>query len=205
MKLNITDLLAQAGGDIMNTEELDKSIHFEKASQQHEKLIFTWLAEPHMMEFWDNTQEHKDDIMNFIHGRKQHYFYGTTQYWIGFINEEPFCFILSDELLSSQTDLSEAHQNNLSKLGRTVGLDFGIGNTKFLGKGLAAPTLAKFTSFYHEQIDPSADTFFIDPDEDNPRAIHVYEKAGFKLVGEFDVSVGAFIGHTSYLMIKVIG
>jgi hypothetical protein len=36
-----------------------------------------------MQEFWDNGQEHKDDIINFIHGRKQHYFYGTTQHWGG--------------------------------------------------------------------------------------------------------------------------
>lgn len=73
-----------------------KNIHFKKATLNHINIIFTWLAEPHMMEFWDNSQEHKDDILNFVHNRPQHYFAGTTKYWIGFINEEPYSFILSD-------------------------------------------------------------------------------------------------------------
>lgn len=29
-----------------------------------------WLNEPHVQEFWDNTQAHKEDILNFIQGRK---------------------------------------------------------------------------------------------------------------------------------------
>src|SRR4029078_7397271 len=101
------------------------NIKFEKATVHHKDLVFSWLAEPHMQEFWDNSQEHKDDIVNFIHGRKQHYFYGTTQYWVGYLDEQPFCFILSDELLAEQTDLSDLHLEYLSKHGRTISLDFG--------------------------------------------------------------------------------
>lgn len=44
---------------------------FEKASLQHKDLIFGRLAEPHMQEFWDNSQEHKDHIINFMEGRKE--------------------------------------------------------------------------------------------------------------------------------------
>jgi hypothetical protein len=32
------------------------SFSFEKARLHHEKMIFEWLAEPHMQEFWDNSQ-----------------------------------------------------------------------------------------------------------------------------------------------------
>jgi len=179
------------------------NIHFEKASLKHKDTIFSWLAEPHMMEFWDNSQEHKDDILNFIHKRKQHYFYGTTMYWVGLTDGEPFCFLLSDILQENQ-DLSAIHRNYMSKSGHTISLDFGIGNKNHLGKGLAAPTLAAFVNFYHNQIDPLADTFFIDPDENNPRAKHVYTKAGFEQVGEFDVQDGVFKGSVSYLMVKKI-
>ena len=70
------------------------NIHFEKAHLTHKELIFNWLEEPHIKEFWDNSQEHKNDILNFITSRKQHYFYGTTNYWIGFINNEPFNFYI---------------------------------------------------------------------------------------------------------------
>lgn len=44
------------------------SINFEKASISHIDIIFGWLAEPFVQEFWDNTQAHKDDIANFAEG-----------------------------------------------------------------------------------------------------------------------------------------
>lgn len=179
-----------------------EQVHFAKASHSHIDTIFGWLAEPHMMEFWDNSQEHKDDIINFINNNPQTYFAGTAKYWIGYFNDEPYAFILSDILQKEQTDLSELHCANLSQTGHTIALDFGIGNKKFLGRGLAAPTLMAFMQFYTGSIDPKADTFLIDPDENNPRAIHVYTKAGFIKVGGFNVTQGAFIGHHSDLMVK---
>ena len=178
-------------------------IQFVKAGLPHEKLIFSWLSEPHMMEFWDNSQEHKDDILNFIHGRKQYYFAGTTQYFIALTEGEPFAFLLAD-ILSPDEDLSPPLKENLSKTGHTIALDFGIGNKKFLGKGLASITLAEFVNYYCEHIDNLADTFFIDPDENNPRARHVYEKAGFEYVNEYHPTEGAFVGDTCLLMIKKI-
>lgn len=177
------------------------NIHFEKAKLQHTNTIFQWLAEPHMIEFWDNSPEHKEDILNFIHSRKQHYFYGTTLYWIGSIHNEPYCFILSD-ILQPEQDLSEIHRENLSSSGHTITLDFGIGNKKYLGQGLAAPTLEAFIQFYTQKIDPVADTFFLDPDENNPKAKRVYNKAGFKPVGVFNAASGAFKGNTNCLMVK---
>lgn len=177
-------------------------ISFEKANTNTEEIIFRWLAEPHMQEFWDNTQEHKDDIRNFIYGRKQHYFYGTTQYWVGYFDNEPFCFILSDQILPSQTDLSVLHKKNLSRSGNTISIDFGIGNTKFLGRGLAAQTLERFVEFYHTNIDRKADTFTIDPNVNNPRAFHVYEKAGFKMAGYYKAIGGAFGDEQMCLMVK---
>ncbi|MBS0289042.1 MAG: GNAT family N-acetyltransferase [Proteobacteria bacterium] len=176
-------------------------ITFDRATQQYEKIIFEWLSEPHMMEFWDNSQEHKNDILNFIHGRKQHYFAGTTQYFIGLIDDVPFAFLLAD-ILDPAEDLPSPLKNFLSKNGHTVALDFGIGNKDYLGKGLAAPTLESFVKYYNEQIDNQADTFFIDPDENNPRAKHVYEKAGFKHVSEYYPTEGAFIGDKTLLMVK---
>lgn len=179
------------------------NIHFKKAAPQHIDIISSWLAEPHIMEFWDNTQAHKDDILNFIHGRKQHYFYGTTHYWVGYIDDEPCCLVLSDVFEANQ-ELSDIHRQYLSESGHTIGIDFGIGNKKYLGKGLAATTLESFVNFYRNQIDPLADTFFIDPDKNNPRAEHVYSKAGFKRVGEYNPTAGAFVGSMSYLMVKKV-
>ena len=178
------------------------TIRFVKADLSHLNIIFEWLAEPHMMEFWDNSSEHKEDILNFIQGKKQHYFAGTTKYWVGYINNDPYCFILSDVLEKHQDDLSPIHQTHMSAFGTTISLDFGIGNKQYLEKGLAAPTLEEFMKFYHDTIDLSADTFFIDPDANNSRAEHVYSKAEFKQVGNYEAQAGAFKGAISYLMVK---
>ena len=56
------------------------NIHFEKAALKHIDIIFSWLQEKHIQEFWDNSQNHKDDILNFIHEKPQKYFAGTMEY-----------------------------------------------------------------------------------------------------------------------------
>lgn len=183
------------------------NIHFEKINNLHQETIFTWLTEPHMQEFWDNSQEHKDDIINFINGRAtpSKYFNGIFTYWIGMINNVPFCFILTAEVVADNS-CNELWINNMSKNGTTYSLDFGIGNKDFLGKKLAAPTLNAFTEFFKKNIDSRADTFFIDPDENNPRAKHVYAKAGFNLVGEFKskTEFWDFGSEKTFLMVKKI-
>lgn len=143
-------------------------------------------------------------ILNFIYQKPQTYFAGTTQYWIGYSDEDPYAFILSDILKKDQSDLSETHLANMSQLGHTISLDFGIGNKKYLGCGLGAPTLSAFVTFYKNEIDNQVDTFFIDPDENNSRAIRVYDKAGFVKVGQYKVQQGCFIGNNSCLMVKKI-
>ncbi len=60
-------------------------------------------------------------------------------------------------------DIPEIKKSYISKLGTTYGMDFMIGNTRFLGKGLGSKTREAFIDFFREQIDPQADTFFIDP------------------------------------------
>jgi RimJ/RimL family protein N-acetyltransferase len=86
--------------------------------------------------------------------------------------------------------------------GHTYGLDYMIGSKAHVGKGLGAETLGAFVEFFKTNIDPQADTFFIDPDERNPRAKHVYEKAGFEHVGDFVMDgEGVFNGHKTHLMV----
>lgn len=46
------------------------TLSFEKISLQHVDIIFDWLAEPFIQEFWDNTQGHKDDILNLLMAEK---------------------------------------------------------------------------------------------------------------------------------------
>ena len=176
-------------------------ISFHPLDAQFRGKVIQWLDEPHVREFWDNSPEHRHDIDNFINGRIEpsSYFNGSISYWVGLMDDEPFCFLLTSNL-SDDEDLPITHKTFLSKTGNTTTLDFCIGNTDYMGKGLAAKTLKAFMQFYVSEVDSKTDLFFIDPDESNPRAKHVYEKAGFREVAQFEKPDGYFKGQTTYLM-----
>lgn len=167
-----------------------KNLKFEKANLQHKAIIFEWLDKPHIKEFWDNSPEHREDIIIFLNGRKEptKYFNGIFTYWIGSIEGEAFCLVMTAKVLIDE-GCPQLWKEHLSKTGKTYSLDFCIGNETYLGKGLAAPTLQAFVQFFQRDVDKTADTFFIDPNENNPRAKHVYEKAGFHSIGSSDLMV----------------
>lgn len=179
------------------------NIHFEKASFAHKVLIFEWLDKPHVKEFWDNSPEHREDILSFIRGLKEssHYYDGIFTYWIASLDDEPYAFLMTSEILPEE-NLPQEWLPYLSQTGKTYSIDFMIGEEKHFGKGLAAPTLKVFTQFIRDKVDSSVDTFIIDPAETNPRAKHVYAKAGFETVAEFRRDEGYFKGIKHFLMVK---
>jgi RimJ/RimL family protein N-acetyltransferase len=179
------------------------SIQFEKATKSHIDAIYTWLEAPRVKEFWDNTPQHREDILLFVNGRKKPspYAEGIFTYWIGSIKNEPYCLLMTSEMLVSP-DLPEYYLDCLSKTGKTYSIDFMIGNKNYVGKGLGAPTLEAFMKYIRANVDNTIDRFMIDPEEDNTRAKHVYEKAGFQLISEFVSTKGSGSGIKHYLMIK---
>jgi predicted acetyltransferase/RimJ/RimL family protein N-acetyltransferase len=182
------------------------NITFEKASHQHHEAIFTWLEEPHVKEHWDNSQEHKDDIIKFMSNRIEpsDYADGLYDYYVGLINDEPYSMVMIIKETSA-SDLPSIKMNHISKIGSTYSIDFMIGNKDYLGKNLGAKTLECFIDFISCEIDPLADTFFIDPDVTNLRAKHVYEKAGFKYIDDFIMEGnGVFQGKKTHFLIKNI-
>jgi len=183
---------------------MTNKITFEKATFAHKEIIFSWLAEPHVQEFWDNTQGHKDDILNFMNGRKEpsNYCDGKYIYWIAYTNSQPYAMLMTIHE-TIKDDIGELKLSHLSKTGHTYGLDYMIGNTEYLGKGYGAKTLVEFVDFFRDNFDKKADRFLIDPASNNPRAKHVYEKAGFKHIADFimDGNVSG-AGKLHHLLIK---
>lgn len=176
-----------------------QSLIFKKASIEHKNDIFEWLEKPHVKEFWDNSQEHRDDILIFMQGRKESspYWNGMFDYWVGIINNHPFCLLMTSEVKKEEQNLPQGWYENLSPIGKTFSIDFMIGNEKYLGKGLAGITLEAFTQFIPQYVDQSVTRFIIDPAANNLKAKHVYEKAGFHTVAEFTRNNANF-----FLMIK---
>lgn len=180
------------------------SIHFEKASLDLKDIIFTWLAEPFVQEFWDNSQEHKDDILNFMNGRVEPSSYADGQfvYWVAKDQGHPFALIMTIQETPA-SPINQIKLDQLSKTGNSYCLDFMIGDKNYFGKGLGAVTLSQFVDFFRESVDTHAKLFMIDPAADNPRAKHVYMKAGFEHVGDFTMAgpvSGA--GKPHHLLIK---
>lgn len=178
------------------------NIYFEKAKLKHKAIIFEWLDEPHMQEFWDNCPEHRQDIEIFMGGRvvPSPYFGGMNSYWVGLVDDELYSMIMTHEE-HTETDPPEYFKPYLLKPEEVCCLDFCIGNIKYLGKGLAAPTLKAFMDYFVKQIEPRIKRFLIDPFLNNPRAIHVYQKAGFDIVGEFTQEEGCFDQSKGVLMV----
>lgn len=174
---------------------------FQKVQLQHQAIIFSWLEKPHVKAFWDNSQEHREDIVLFINGRQlpSPYFDGLFTYWIGCDDQTPYCLLMTSDLSELP---NESEKNYLSATGKTISLDFMIGNEDYVGKGLAADTLSAFMQFMRG-ADPTIDTFIIDPSMDNPLAAHVYEKAGFEVIDRYQVEKGYFINQENLLMRKV--
>lgn len=183
---------------------MSDNITFEKVTNIHKEIIFSWLAESHAQQFWDNTQEHKDDIINFINGRVKpsNYCDGKYLYWIATAFDKPYAMLMTiqETILDDIGDLKHAH---LSRTGHTYGIDFMIGNPDYLGKGYGAKTLVEFMNYFRSTFDNKADVFLIDPAKDNPRAKHVYEKAGFAYIDDF-VMAGdcSGAGKLHHLLIK---
>jgi len=180
------------------------TLKFEKAQLKYLSEVTLWLDQPHVQEFWDNSPEHKQDILIFMTGRKDvsPYFEGIFDYWIGSINNEPFCLLMTSEISIHASDLSYLWKSHLSTSGKTCSLDFMIGNLKFLGKGLGGITLDAFCKFMQKENDQQIDTFIIDPAESNFKAKHVYEKGGFRVVGDFYRDFGLEKNVKHLLMVK---
>lgn len=126
-------------------------------------MIHIWFVQDHIKE-WLLGQ----GLQNTINGLDK-FFKGacSTTYWIAYDKETPFAFLITSP---------EGED--------AVTLDLFVCDLKYLGKGLAAPMIREFliTQF------PNAKRVLIDPEATNTRAIHVYKKVGFKIIGEFIAS-----------------
>jgi RimJ/RimL family protein N-acetyltransferase len=136
---------------------------FSPAKSSQRALIHQWLEQKHVKEWMHGTglQNTLDGLEKFLQGAS------NTTYWIGYDKETPFAFLITSPEGNDATTL-----------------DLFICDLNYLGKGLAVSMIREFliTHFSHVK------RVLIDPEATNIRAIHAYEKAGFKIIGEFIAS-----------------
>lgn len=174
---------------------------FRQAKHEDLPLIKNWWHKPHVIEFWDTSPKMWQNAEDYLTLGKKDLF----DYWLGFCDQQPYALILTSEI----DEISEEDPNFpfFSKNGKTWTLDFMIGEESFLGLGLGSETLKAFCKFAH-QLDNTIDTFLIDPEASNTKAVHVYQKAGFEIVREFYREEGNWFesesGKLHYMMVKTI-
>lgn len=171
-----------------------KKITFKKAVKKDRSVVRQWLDNPHMKEYWDNSQEMWDNFESYLNGKKI-----LFDYWICLYDQEPYGLIMTSD--ASEADPRTGKQADhlipwVEPEGMTLTIDFAIGEESFLGKGLSSETLKKFA----EAQPPSVEAFLVDPEAKNEKATHVYEKAGFVKVSTFIRGEGFFKGKPHYLL-----
>ena len=136
---------------------------FKPVEVKDRSIVHEWLIQPHISEWI-----HGVGLQNTLNGLEK-FFQGTsaTTYWIGYDNEIPFAFLIT---------CPEGDD--------AITLDLFICDLNYLGKGFAVPLVQKFLISQF----PNVKKVLIDPEATNTRAIHVYQKAGFKITGEFIAS-----------------
>ncbi len=136
---------------------------FKPVQQSQRQLIHKWIAQDHIKEWL-----HGDGLSNTMEGLDK-FFEGASwgEHWIAYDNDTPFAY-----LLTSQMDED------------AITLDLFICDLNYLGKGIAAPMIREFLISRF----PNVKRVLIDPEATNKRAIHVYQKVGFKIINEFIAS-----------------
>lgn len=136
---------------------------FKLAKPADRKRIHAWLEQDYIREWI-----HGVGLKNTLEGLETFFKGGSTdQHWIAYEGKVPFAYLMTG------LDGDDA-----------ITLDLFICEPDFLGKGLSVPMIQEFLISQFSNIK----TVFIDPEATNTRAVHVYQKAGFKIIGEFIAS-----------------
>ncbi len=175
----------------MRERILPSPISFRRADLADERLVARWFNAPHVSEFWGQPEVNIGDFHAAMAGTAT-----LFNYWIGEDGDMSFCMLAtSNAAMDTPTHLAPF----LSSTGDTWTLDVLIGPIEYIGRGIAADMLVSFMDFLRE-MNPNLAAILIDPEADNPRAIHVYSKAGFRQVSAFTPTEGPFQGKSHVLM-----
>lgn len=166
--------------DFNNTWFYCMMIRFEKVSAPYKPIILKWFKEPHVLEFFygDGLQNTLNNLDLYCQGINHNGRYEFND-WIAFNEDVPFGFLITS-IVEGPFDPEDDYNKWYVDGKKTCTLDLLIGEKDFLGKGLAHVMIQQFIRDHYSD----ADYFIIDPEATNTKAIHVYEKVGFKKVGE---------------------
>ncbi|MDO4244939.1 MAG: GNAT family N-acetyltransferase [Deinococcus sp.] len=148
------------------------NITFQPLTPEHLPLMHGWLQLPHVREFWDDGDRTSQQV-------EAHYFAPQRNVLAFIAALDSLAFAYAQAYPVAEDSDCVAWR---SDSGETWGIDLFIGESHWLGRGLAAPLITAFMAHLQE-LRPELRRVLIDPEMENGRARHVYRKAGFSAVG----------------------
>lgn len=139
---------------------------FKPVDIENRQLVHDWIVQQHISEWLhgDGLKNTLKDLEQIPDGEP------WGRHWIAYDKKIPFAYLITSELeKKSPTDKE------------VITLDLFICNLDYMGKGLAVQMIHEFLLSQF----PNVDLVLIDPEMANTRAVHVYKKAGFQIIGEF--------------------
>lgn len=161
---------------------MTEQIIFKTLIEEHLSLLGKWLNEPHVNEFWQET----NDSLKLKHK---------------FIDESPKRGVNSFIIYYNQTPIGYIQSYKADRVGQgwwpgidphTYGIDLFIGEHKMIGKGIGTQIIKEFIKTLCEK-NPSIKKIIIDPEPNNLRMIHICEKLGFSNKGPITTPNGPAI------------
>lgn len=158
------------------------SVNFIPLSSNHFSLLLSWLNSPHLQASWNEGISWTPELIekkyaSYVYGYKiENNIQKPIHAFIITIDKHPIGYIQ----YYNAYDFTRECDDVLKELPQPLSaLDIFIGEESALGKGLGTLILQQFLEQF---IDPHFEACFVDPDTTNTRAIHAYEKVGFKKI-----------------------
>jgi len=168
---------------------------FTLANPEDRSLIENWVKRPHISEWL-----HGEGLKNTLSSLTQS-FEGSSdfQHWIAYNNGTPFGY-----LLTSEVDQSDGTLSTIEFAGtKALALDVFICELDYLGKGFGTKMIEAFLKAHFSDVSD----ILIDPEVANSKAVHVYEKIGFRIIETFIAPwhpVPHYLMHLRYSDLKTI-
>ena len=179
------------------------TLTFKPAEESQRELIHQWLTQDYIREWI-----HGQGLQNTLNGLEKFFKYTNegnsinrkmtlTQHWVGYDKNKPIVYLLTSNIIKNSDD---EYAPFCEEEGHAITLDIFIVDKDYLGKGYARTIIQEFI------LNQFADVteVFIDPEKSNTRAAHVYQKAGFKIIGEFIASWHPVPHHRMRLKMKAL-
>jgi RimJ/RimL family protein N-acetyltransferase len=162
---------------LLSTPKKRHNFTFHFVDQGSYEKVLGWLKKPHIASFFhgDGLKSTLEDLAKFTNQDASFY-----HHWVGELKGVPFAYLMTSPVRSGNS-ADDRFTRHLRVGESAITLDLLIGEEEFLGKGLASDMILSFLLGHFSHITSA----FIDPEVANTKAIHVYEKAGFKKLEQF--------------------